>query len=154
MGLAKAELIEGENIIIAIRAKPAWNLAAAAQGAMTAASSNATGPSGSTGNIGSKKDQEEASAAKSGFPYPGSMAIVLTNKRLLIWERSKLWGYVKSYTGDFKISDIESVKMVNSKGMGDRFLLKLKDQNAIRVYGKRKDGTKLFKEELAKTLKQ
>ena len=149
--LANPILGDVEHIIVAIRAKPPWNISAAMAGGISASTTGTTGVGFNTGSSDqSKRAKEEKSALKSNFPYPASMAIVLTNKRVLMWERSILWGYIKTFTGDFEIDKIKSVRLFNERGFGDRILFHLKDENSVRVYGKRKDGTKKFVEELKK----
>jgi len=151
--IGNEKLDPGETILIGLRAKAAWNISAAIQGGLSGASSGAvSGASGlpfsgiSTGS--SKKEQETKLAEQSGFPYPGSMAIALTNKRLLVWKRSILFGYLQEYQGDYQINKIDSIKLFNEKGLGDRLLIKLTDSHTIRIYAVRKDGTKDFVEQL------
>ena len=101
-----------------------------------------------------KAAAEVARAEEAGFPYSGCMAIAVTNKRLLIYERGRLLGGLKDYLGDFSLDHFESVRMSNQKGMGDMFMIRLKDgKEPIRIYGVRKDDTKEFNEKLQECLK-
>ena len=151
-------LAEGESYLWGLRAKPPWNVKAAFAGAMAGASAGAIGGSSdipvAVGRLpDTGKAAEEEKAAACGFPYPGSMAVALTDRRLLIYARSILFGYLKDFAGDFLLERIESVKMFNEKGMGDRFLIKLEEGDPIRIYGVRRDGTKDFLELLREAIK-
>ncbi len=152
--LASELLAPGEELLVGIRAKPAWTIGAAMAGAASGAASGAvagaTGSpvSGVNSGSGSPRQREEEAARLASFPYPSSMAIGLTSERLLVWKRSLLFGYLQEYQGDFPLGEIESVKKFNERGLGDRILIKLKTGHTIRIYGVRKDGTKEFVDHL------
>jgi hypothetical protein len=133
----------GEQANLAVRGRAYWTVGAALAGAVSGA------VSGTISNADTSKDAEERTAAKSCFPYPGSMVLCLTTEgRILVWERSLLFGYRKGYVGEFPVRRVTSVVCENEAGLGDLLTLTLDDEASIKVFLKRKDGSVDFADAL------
>jgi hypothetical protein len=84
--LSLSHLRAGEPFLAAVRVKAAWTMSAAIRGAAAGATAGATG-----GAVGLAKGEnkacsrEEAQAGAAHFPYSPSMAVVLTDRRLLFY---------------------------------------------------------------------
>jgi len=137
-------LKEDETVLAAFRAKSNWHVSAALSGAVE----------GYSHLKDVQKDNEEINAQKANFPYAGLMIILLTHKRLLIWKRHLIWGTTKEFMGDYPINNILNVKLSNEKGLGDRISFTLSSSHKIKVYGRRKDGTKEFINQIKALLKK
>lgn len=135
-----AELLaDGEEFLAAVRAKPKWAVSAAVSGAGGASPDRADSPAAR------KQRKEIADAESVGFPYPKSCALALTDRRIIVHERSAAFGTVKEHVGDVALTDIQEVRVSDEKGLGDRFRFVMPGDVHVDLYARKKDDSAVFR---------
>ena len=75
-----------------------------------------------------KKGEDQA--VESGIPFAQSMALGVTNERILIWNRSAWTGKAKNFLGEIPLSDINSVDFEKGR-LGDLLHFELADGKTL-----------------------
>ncbi len=141
------EILQGdEPLLIGVRAMADGVQAAQMSGAMSGAMSTVSGTfSFGASSAGDKMSEAQNRAEKVEFPHAPFIAIGLTDRRILVWERGKLFQGLKEILGDFPLDRIVKVRGTDNKGLGWRVTIHLKgEKKPIKIDVHKRDNPKDF----------
>lgn len=146
---ARNALGEGASMLAAVRAMADGVQSAQLSGGAAGAMAGVSGiPSIGTSSAGNKMKSAQTKAEALAFPHSPFMAIALTDRRLLVWERGKLFRTLKGLLGDFPVDRIRKVTAVDNKGLGWRITFHLDNNKTVKVDANKRDDPKRFVEQL------
>ncbi len=134
---AAALLLEGETWLTGIRADADWVAGAAMSGAISGAVGGVTGGF-ATYTFG---DPQERRASQ--IELTARMSLGLTDRRVIIWERSTLFFNVKGVLGSIPLEDITGMR-ARKYGNADRLTIGLATGPALKLDVPRADDAKGF----------
>ncbi len=134
---AGAVLVEGETWLVGVRADADWVAGAAMSGAISGSVGGVTGGF-ATYAFG---DPQERRASE--IVLTARMSLGLTDRRVIIWERSTLFFNVKGVLGSIPLEDITGMK-ARKYGNADRLTIDLATGPPLKLDVPRADDAKGF----------